>query len=119
MLEIRNWKILLSKINLCKSDVIIGDCAHRVRIIQLSGEAGRACSLCDTDSVIYRSSPGDLHPDLSDAMGSMTDELDGCYITEFTSNGAKTYGYKTSDGEQVLKCKGLHRLSPSPDRCRR
>ena len=30
MLEIRNRKILLSKINLCKSDVIIGDCAHRV-----------------------------------------------------------------------------------------
>ena len=40
-------------------------------------------------------------------MGGMTDELDGCYITEFTSNGAKTYGYKTSDGEQVLKCKGF------------
>ena len=32
MLEIRNRKILLSKINLCKSDVIIGDCAHRVAV---------------------------------------------------------------------------------------
>ena len=31
MLEIRNRKILLSKINVCKSDVIIGDCAHRVK----------------------------------------------------------------------------------------
>ena len=68
---------------------------------------GERVLYCDTDSVIYRSSPGDIHPPLSDAMGGMTDELEGSFITEFTSNGAKTYGYKTSEGGQVIKCKGF------------
>ena len=39
-------------------------------------------------------------------MAGMTDELDGSYITEFTSNGAKACGYKASVGDQGLKCKG-------------
>ena len=82
--------------------------AHaRLELYSYLEKLGERVLYCDTDSVIYRSSPGDLHPDLSDAMGGMTDELDGSYITEFTSNGAKTYGYKTSGGEQVLKCKGF------------
>ena len=41
MLEIRNRKILLSKINLCKSDVIIGDCAHRVY-----NKSEKFCRMC-------------------------------------------------------------------------
>ena len=33
-------------------------------------------------------------------MGQMTDDLDRAFITEITSNGAKTYAYKTKDGNQ-------------------
>lgn len=62
---------------------------------------------CDTDSIIYKSSPGDYHPPLSENLGAMSDELGGQYITEYVSNGAKTYAYKTSGGDSVVKCKGF------------
>ena len=79
----------------------------RLELYRYLEELGERVLYCDTDSVIYRSSSGDRHPPLSDAMGGMTDELDGSFITEFTSNGAKTYGYRRSDGVEVLKCKGF------------
>ena len=79
----------------------------RLELYKYLEQLGERVLYCDTDSVIYKSAPGDVHPPLHDAMGGMTDELDGCHITEFTSNGAKTYGYRTSDGDQVLKCKGF------------
>ena len=37
MLEIRNRKTLQSKVNICKSDVIIGDCANNLQIYWLLG----------------------------------------------------------------------------------
>ena len=61
----------------------------------------------DTDSIIYKSSLGEYEPELSNHLGSMSDELGGEYITEFVSNGAKTYAYKTNGGRQVVKCKGF------------
>ena len=62
---------------------------------------------CDTDSVIYTSKPGMYEPQLGEFVGDMTDELNGGYITEFVSNGPKNYGYKTSDGNRVVKVKGF------------
>ena len=79
----------------------------RLELYKYLEQLGERVLYCDTDSIIYRSSPGDAHPPLNEAMGGMTDEIDGAFITEFTSNGAKTYGYKTSVGGQVLKCKGF------------
>lgn len=37
----------------------------------------------------------------------MTDELDGDVITEFVSEGAKNYGYKTREGKVVSKVRGF------------
>ena len=61
----------------------------------------------DTDSVIFKSVPGLYEPHTSDQIGGMTDELEGDFITEFVSNGAKTYAYTTNKGKQVVKCKGF------------
>ena len=61
----------------------------------------------DTDSVIYMSLPGGYEPALGEHLGSMSDELNGEYITEYVPNGAKTYGYRTNAGRQVIKCKGF------------
>ena len=61
----------------------------------------------DTDSIIYNAAPGQYDPPISQHMGGMTDELSGDIITEFVSNGAKTYAYRTKSGEQVIKCKGF------------
>ena len=38
----------------------------------------------------------------------MTDELDGDFITEFVSGGAKTYGYTTREGKLVCKVRGFN-----------
>ena len=61
----------------------------------------------DTDSIIYKSAPGQYEPPISQHMGGMTDELSGDIITEFVSNGAKTYAYRTNSGDQIIKCKGF------------
>ena len=37
----------------------------------------------------------------------MTDVLGGSYITDYVSNGPKTYAYRTGDGIQVVKVKGF------------
>ena len=42
-----------------------------------------------------------------DFLGEMTDELDGDYITEFVSGGAKNYGYKTSGDKFACKVRGF------------
>ena len=34
----------------------------------------------------------------------MTDELSGQFIVEFASNGARTYGYRTNEGQEVITC---------------
>ena len=79
----------------------------RLELYRYLEELGERVLYCDTDSVIYRSSPGETHPLLGTSMGCMSDELDGDFITEFTSNGAKTYGYRTEGGTRVMKCKGF------------
>ena len=38
----------------------------------------------------------------------MTSEVeDGGYITEFISLGPKNYGYRTSSGQEIVKCRGF------------
>ena len=63
---------------------------------------------CDTDSVIYL-----LHDDpemnikSSSKLGEWKDECEGEYITDFVSIAPKSYAYKMSNGEEVVKCKGV------------
>ena len=68
----------------------------------------RRVNYYDTDSIIYKSHHGAYEPNIGDQIGSMTDELSCQFIVEFVSNGAKTYGYRTSEGQEVIKCKGFN-----------
>lgn len=82
--------------------------AHgRLALYSYLEKLGKRTLYYDTDSVIYKSMPGMYDIPLGDCMGDMTDELDGEYITEFTSTGAKSYAYKTNAGTQSVKCKGF------------
>ncbi len=82
--------------------------AHaRLELYSYLEKLGERVLYCDTDSIIYKSSPDGYEPPLSNHIGGMTDELGGQFIKEFISNGPKTYGYRTSGEEEVIKCKGF------------
>ena len=57
----------------------------------------------DTDSVIYRWSPGLPSIPIGGYLGEVTDELEGDVIVEFVSGGAKNYGYRTRN--EKVECK--------------
>lgn len=75
----------------------------------------------DTDSVIYKSKPGEEKLPLGPFLGQFTDELGGDTIVEFVSGGAKNYGYRTRRGKAECKVRGftlnyetLHKLNYKP-----
>ena len=61
----------------------------------------------DTDNAVYRWRPGQPSIAIGDFLGDMTNELDGDFITEFDSGGAKNYGYTTRQGKVVCKVRGF------------
>jgi len=61
----------------------------------------------DTDSVIYKTKPGQEKLPLGPYLGQFTDELGGDKIVEFVSGGAKNYGYKTRKGKVECKVRGF------------
>ena len=56
----------------------------------------------DTDSVVYKWRPDQPSIATGDFVGNVTDEVDGDFITEFASGGAKNYG-----GKVVCKVRGF------------
>ncbi|XP_078355818.1 uncharacterized protein LOC144640593 [Oculina patagonica] len=62
----------------------------------------------DTDSVVFRSLPGQPIPPLDDYLGDFKDELsEGDFIVEFASGGPKNYGYLTRNGKEECKVRGI------------
>jgi len=65
----------------------------------------------DTDSVVYKWSPGEPEISTGVLLGQMTDELDGDIIEEFVSGGAKNYSYRTRQGKFECKVRGFSKNS--------
>ena len=61
----------------------------------------------DTDSVIYKTKPDEQKLPLGLYLGQFTDELGGDSIVEFSSGGAKNYGYLTTKGKVECKVRGF------------
>lgn len=61
----------------------------------------------DTDSVIYKWSPGLPSIVIGDMLGEWKDELNGDHITEFVSGGPKNYAYKTHAGKVECRVRGF------------
>ena len=61
----------------------------------------------DTDSVIYKWRPGQVEIPLGVFLGESTDEVEGDLIIEFSSGGAKNYGYETRGGKLESKVRGF------------
>ena len=84
-------------------------CGSRLHLYAHLDKLGERTLYCDTDSVIYVQK--DDEPPLvqcGDALGDMTSELEGEYISEFVSWGPKNYAYKlcnSMNGEVKRVCK--------------
>ena len=62
----------------------------------------------DTDSVIYKTKPGEEKVSLGKFLGQFTDEIGGGnFIDEFGAAGPKSYGYLTSNGKVDCKTKRI------------
>uniref|UniRef100_A0A1I8I9B2 DNA-directed DNA polymerase n=1 Tax=Macrostomum lignano TaxID=282301 RepID=A0A1I8I9B2_9PLAT len=88
----------------------------RLRLYEALEGLGTRVIYADTDSVVYRCSPGEYEPPGGSSLGQWTDEVPaGCRMVQFTTGGPKLYRYvvEKPDGSlySVLKCKGI-RVTP-------
>ena len=80
----------------------------RLKLWSKLHELGERVLYYDTDSIIYKTGPGESHLERGPYLGDLTNELeDERHITEFVSTGPKSYAYRDNKGAQVIKFKGL------------
>ena len=82
--------------------------AHaRLRLYSALSMCGTRALYCDTDSIVYETTPDDpLTPMLGPHLGEWKDETGGAPITSFVALAPKTWAYATASHEEV-KCKGF------------
>ena len=79
----------------------------RLKLYEALDFLGERALYYDTDSVIYKTKPGQDKLPLGPYLGDFTDELGGDTIVEFCSGGAKNYGYLTKKGKVKCKVRGF------------
>ena len=90
----------------------------RLKLWYVLDRLGQRVLYHDTDSVIFTHSPGQYEPPIGTFLGDLTDELtckgvgcEGClqghWIVDFISCGAKNYAYKLNTGQVVCKVRGF------------
>ena len=63
---------------------------------------------CDTDSIVFTTSPGEWEPPLGDYLGDLTDEITDNSIVKFVTGEPKNYAYllqKPSEDGLLSCCK--------------
>ena len=82
----------------------------RLKLYSELEKLGERVLYMDTDSIIFKSKPGEYEPQLGDNLGDWTNEISpsqGGHITSFVSAGAKNYAYDTPSGETKCIVKGI------------
>ena len=83
-------------------------CHARLKLYEALNQLQKRVLYFDTDSVIFKTSPGQKKPELGDYLGDFKNELsEGDTITQFASGGPKNYGYQTKQGKQECKVRGI------------
>ena len=80
----------------------------RLKLFSYLEPLGRRVCYCDTDSIIFTTSPGIWEPKLGDYLGDLTDETPGNEILKFVTGGPKNYAYtlaKPNKKGQTSVCK--------------
>ncbi len=95
----------------CASNVIISSFVTaygRMELYSLLDKVQTRAMYTDTDSIIFECMNGEPHIPTGNYLGELTSEIPhGTRITEFVCTGSKSYSYKLSNGEKVLKFKGF------------
>lgn len=108
ILRFRKKAVFLSDPETTNLAVAIFTTAYaRLRLYQAMEICGEDLIYCDTDSVIHKRKVDQVRFQRGKELGDLTDELDGDKITRFVSTGPKSYAYKTIEGKQVVKVKGI------------
>jgi hypothetical protein len=66
----------------------------RLKLYSYLKPLGDRVLYCDTDSVVFTTTPGQWEPPLGDYLGDLTDEVPGNNITHFVTGGPKNYAFK-------------------------
>ena len=82
-------------------------CHARLKLYSYLEKLGQQVLYYDTDSVIYKWKEGLPQITPGDFLGEMKNEVEGDYIEEFVSGGAKNYGYRTARGKVECKVRGF------------
>ena len=82
-------------------------CHARLKLYSHLEKLNQQVLYYDTDSVIYKWKEGLPRIEAGDYLGEMKDEVEGDYIEEFVSGGAKNYGYRTARGKVECKVRGF------------
>ena len=94
----------------CKTNIFVAaftTCWARLKLYESLHLLQQQVLYYDTDSVIYKWSPGLPRVPIGDYLGDMTDELEGDVIEEFVSGGAKNYSYRTRSEKIECKVRGF------------
>ena len=78
----------------------------RLRLYKELYKLGSRAVYCDTDSIIYEYIEGEYNVEESDLLGEWELEKGG-NLKEVYALAPKTYGYKSIDGTEKYKCKGI------------
>ena len=83
-------------------------CHARLKLYEALDHLQERVLYFDTDSVIFKSLPGEKLPPHGDFLGVFKNELnEEDTIVEFASWGPKNYGYQTRQGKQECKVRGI------------
>ena len=82
-------------------------CHARLKLYSYLETLGEQVLYYDTDSVIYKWKEGLPKITTGDYLGDMKNEVEGDFIEEFVSGGAKNYGYRTAGGKVECKVRGF------------
>lgn len=78
----------------------------RLKFYSYFEKLDRRAIYCDTDSIVFTSSPVEWEPKLGDYLGDLTDEVPDNSITSFVTGGPKNYAYQMEkpNGDGLLSC---------------
>ncbi len=84
----------------------------RLFLLEIMLKLGERVLYTDTDSVLFLMKPGQYAPPLGSMIGDFVDEIAekyglGVYITEYVGLAPKAYAVRLSNGEAIIKIKGV------------
>ena len=93
----------------CRTNVVIAaytTTQARLKLYSYLEKLDHRVLYCDTDSIVFTTSPGEWEPPLGDYLGDLTDEIKDNSIVKFVTGGPKNYAYllQKPNEDGLLSC---------------